>query len=63
MDRLGLTGFTVYGIRHGFGTKLARRGVSAFYIAELMGHTKLETTRRYVHSEKKLLIQILNKAK
>ncbi len=61
--KLGLTGFTVYGIRHGFGTKLARQGVSAFYIAELMGHTDLKTTRGYVHSDKKLLIQILNKAK
>lgn len=63
MDKLGLTGFTVYGIRHGFGTRLARQGVSAFYIAELMGHSDLKTTRGYVHSDKKLLIQILNKAK
>lgn len=63
MDKLGLTGFTVYGIRHGFGTKLAKQGISAFYIAELMGHADLKTTRGYVHSEKKMLIQILNKAK
>lgn len=63
MVRLGLKGFTVYGIRHGFGTKLARQGVSAFYIAELMGHSDLKTTRGYVHSDKNLLIQILNKAK
>jgi integrase/recombinase XerD len=62
MVRLGLVGYTVYGIRHGFGTRLARQGVSAFYIAELMGHADLKTTRGYVHSDKKLLIDILNKA-
>jgi integrase/recombinase XerD len=62
MVKLGLIGFTVYGIRHGFGTRLARQGVSAFYIAELMGHSDLKTTRGYVHSDKKLLIQILNNA-
>jgi integrase len=60
---LGLNNFTVYGIRHGFGTKLAKAGVSAFYIAELMGHAKLETTKRYIHSEKKQLIDILSKVK
>lgn len=63
MVKLGLVGYTVYGIRHGFGTRLARQGVSAFYIAELMGHSDLKTTRGYVHSDKKLLIEILNKAK
>lgn len=63
LERLGLHGFTVYGIRHGFGTKLAKQGVSAFYIAQLMGHTRLDTTKKYVHSEKNQLIQILNKAK
>lgn len=57
---LGLGDYTVYGIRHGFGTKLANEGVSAFYIAELMGHSKLDTTKRYTHSEKNRLISILD---
>lgn len=62
MNRLGLKGFTVYGLRHGFGTRLANQGVSSFYIAELMGHSDMKTTRGYVHSDKKVLIDILNKA-
>ena len=63
LNRLGCKSFTVYGIRHGFGTKLASQGVNSFYIAELMGHTDLKTTRGYVHTDKKLLIDVLNKAK
>jgi integrase len=62
MNRLGLKNYTVYGLRHGFGTRLAKQGVNSFYIAELMGHSDLKTTRGYVHFEKNLLIQILNKA-
>ena len=56
---LGLNEYTVYGIRHGFGTKLALAGVSSFYIAELMGHRKLETTRIYVHAVNNQLIDAL----
>lgn len=56
---LGLNEYTVYGIRHGFGTKLAQAGVSSFYIAELMGHRKLETTRIYVHAVNNQLIDAL----
>lgn len=62
LNALGLKNYTVYGIRHGFGTRLAQKGVSAFYIAELMGHSKLETTKKYVHSEKKQLIEIVSQA-
>ncbi len=62
LNKLGLNNYTPYGLRHGFGTRLANAGVSAFYIAELMGHSKLDTTQKYVHSEKKLLIDIVSKA-
>jgi len=62
LKALGLENHTPYGIRHGFGTRLARKGVSAFYIAELMGHSKLETTKEYVESEKKQLIDIVSRA-
>lgn len=61
--RLGINNLSPYGARHGFGTKLANEGVSAFYIASLMGHKKLETTQKYIHSEKNQLISILSKVK
>lgn len=60
---LNLNAYTVYGIRHGFGTKLAKSGVSAFYIAELMGHVKIQTTKKYIHSDKNILNDILNNAR
>lgn len=58
---LGLNKYTVYGIRHGFGTKLAKQGISAFYIAQLMGHSKIDTTRQYIQDDKNQLISILSK--
>lgn len=50
---------TVYGIRHAFGTNLNAAGVNSLTIANLMGHQKLETTRRYTHHQKNILIQAL----
>ena len=34
-------------LRHTFGTELTRSGVDLVTVAELMGHTSLETTRLY----------------
>lgn len=39
----------VHCLRHTFGTSLAARGVPLPVIQELMGHSKIETTRRYIH--------------
>lgn len=62
MRKLGLHGYTVYGIRHGFATNLAKNGANAFELAQCMGHSSLDTTRRYVHVDKKSLIEKLKKA-
>jgi integrase len=62
MKKLGAIGYTVYGIRHGFATNLAKNGANAFEIAQCMGHTSLDTTRRYVHNDKKSLIEKIKKA-
>lgn len=39
----------VHSLRHTFGTSLLNNGVNIVVIQELLGHTKLETTRRYLH--------------
>jgi integrase len=39
-----------YLLRHTFGTRLAEKGVKIPEIKELMGHTSLEMTMRYVHA-------------
>ena len=39
----------VHSLRHSFGASLLSKGVNLVVIQELLGHTKLETTRRYLH--------------
>lgn len=39
--------FTTQILRHTFGTNLVREGHDIVLVAELMGHARLETTRRY----------------
>lgn len=39
----------VHSLRHSFGASLLSKGVNLVIIQELLGHTKLETTRRYLH--------------
>ncbi len=63
LKALGEPKYTVYGLRHAFGTQLSKEGANAFQIAELMGHSKMETTRRYVHNNKHDLIKLLKKSK
>lgn len=38
---------TTHVLRHTFGTNLVRQGVDVVLVAELMGHRRLDTTRRY----------------
>ncbi len=39
----------VHSLRHTFGASLLRSGANLVVIQELLGHKKLETTRRYLH--------------
>jgi len=39
----------VHSLRHSFGASLLNKKVNLVVIQELLGHTKLETTRRYLH--------------
>lgn len=45
----GLPGFPFHGLRHHFGTFLAREDVGPVQIKSMMGHADLETTMVYVH--------------
>lgn len=42
----------VHSLRHSFGASLLNKGINLVVIQELLGHTKLETTRRYLHINK-----------
>jgi site-specific recombinase XerD len=39
----------VHSLRHTFGASLLKNGANLVVIQELLGHKKLETTRRYLH--------------
>ena len=46
-DGLGLDGVTLYTLRHTYGTRAQKAGVPIDVLADLMGHEKIETTRKY----------------
>ncbi len=49
-ERLGLPDDVVlHGCRHTFGTQAIMAGLDIAIVAQLLGHSSLETTKRYVH--------------
>jgi integrase len=49
-DLAGISGLVWHDLRATFGTRLGEAGYDAFTIASLMGHDRIETTRRYVRA-------------
>ncbi|MFN7948251.1 MAG: site-specific integrase [Blastocatellia bacterium] len=49
-DNIGLDDVTFYTLRHTFATRLKDAGVDPFTISNLMGHSGLAMTSRYVHA-------------
>lgn len=54
---------SAYLLRHGFGSRAAKKGLNSFTIAELMGHSDTRMTQKYVHlsSDKGFLAEALRK--
>jgi integrase/recombinase XerD len=49
-DEAGVrSSLTVHGLRHGFATRLAENGASAFVIKQAMRHESVQTSMKYVH--------------
>ena len=46
----GIENFKFHDLRHTAGTRLADTGADAFTIAEVLGHTTLQMTKRYTHA-------------
>jgi len=42
-------GITPYSLRHGFATRLIKKGVSLATVKRAMGHASIETTQRYIN--------------
>jgi len=53
LERAGLAGqgITVHKLRHTFATHLVRHGVDVKTVQELLGHSDLGTTAKYLHSD------------
>ena len=49
------------GIRHSFASRMSDNGLNAFEIQYLMGHSDIKTTLNYIHENKKLLIEKMNR--
>ena len=52
--------FTIHTIRHSFATHLIDNGTDLHTIKELLGHSSLQTTMKYMHLSAKRIDQIVN---
>ena len=48
-ESAGFSGFYPHALRHSFATDLQRRGASVMEIKEMIGHSSVATTERYLH--------------
>ena len=49
-EKAKIAGIRFHDLRHTFGTRLAEASESVHRIAELMGHSNIQMTMRYVHA-------------
>ena len=49
--------FTIYTFRHTYGTRHSQAGTELPVLAELMGHSNIQTTMLYVHAARKQKIE------
>jgi len=58
MKQAGLN-TSAYWLRHTYAQNLLEAGASIFEIKEMLGHDKIESTKRYLHVHTKLMRQVL----
>ena len=61
LNRAGIDKIRFHDLRHTVGTRLAEQLVPVNVIKELLGHSDVHTTMRYVHSTQGAKLQALNK--
>lgn len=53
MKRAGIEGVRIHDFRHTCASRLIQNGMSLYEVANILGHTDVQTTQRYAHLESK----------
>ena len=60
-DRAGVANATLHKFRHTYATRLLEKGADIVTLQKLMGHSDIETTRRYLNPEDDLKRKAANR--
>ena len=60
-ERAGFSGFYPHALRHSFATNLQLKGASVAEIKEMIGHSSVATTERYLHGFEGRLEELFDK--
>lgn len=61
LERAGITNFRFHDLRHTVGTRLVESGVDIMTVKELLAHSDIKTTERYLHTSKERLKNAIDK--
>ena len=51
LKRAGIEGVKIHDFRHTCASRLIQNGMSLYEVANILGHTDVQTTQRYAHLE------------
>lgn len=57
--KAGITDFRFHDLRHTVGTRLAHRGVPVPVIRDVIAHSDIKTTIRYVHTAEEQMLKAM----
>lgn len=61
LDKANIKNFRFHDLRHTVGTRLAKQGVPVNVIKEILAHSRIETTMRYIHITENSILNALSK--
>ena len=59
-EKAGVENLRFHDLRHTVGTRLANAGVPVPVIKEILAHSDIRTTQRYMHTNSKIIKESLN---
>lgn len=61
LQRANINNLRFHDLRHTVGTRLAKQGVPVNVIKEILAHSRIETTMRYIHITENSMLNALSK--